>query len=102
MAELTWEEKLVALQCLCDCSLRMREPGNWYVSMTSCSIIDRNICKCPSGNGSEPRLAVEDGFGKLTEVKFPQYIKARLCSVERNVRWGGFMWVDIPEGEHDA
>jgi hypothetical protein len=42
---MTWEEKLQACQALCDHTLRMRFPGNWYVSASDLNVKEGSMGK---------------------------------------------------------
>lgn len=99
MMTMTWEEKLAALQALGDTSLRMRKPGDWYVSPSSRDVWERGsgVLVSVYGNGSTPQEAVEDDWRKMTELdaNCVVVINAR-GSNRRQVIWNGYMWRDVP------
>ena len=95
---LTWEQKLEALQCLGDVCLRMRKPGDWYVSASGREIGGDGCLVGEFGNGTTPEEAVEDEWMRyVTELPLGRYIVLGAFSDNRrHVRWNGFMWQDIP------
>lgn len=97
-----WEVKLKALNALSECSLKMRGPGDWYVSQ-NVEIKDKHVLKGDYGNGLDPESAVEDHWKRLTEDLQPhEYLVAReywdgsVCK-RMAVRWNGFMWDHVIE-----
>lgn len=87
---MNWEQKLAALQALGDTSLRMREPGNWYVNGAGEIAQDRMLVG-EYGNGATPEAAVNDHWQKFTGTG--QIVR---LSGDRRVTWRGFMWADVP------
>ena len=95
--ELTWEQKMAALNALSPCSLIMRKPGDWYVQQDT-DIKDKSILRGEYGNGETPEEAVNDHWGRLTTITPPLYIVARASRDDRKaVRWNGFMWDSVRE-----
>jgi hypothetical protein len=93
---MTWEQKLAALQALCDTSLRMRKPGDWYVSATGRGIGGDGLSRGAYGNGKTPQEAVEDDWRQIVEhLPSDRYVIARSYSIEKRVRWNGFMWSEV-------
>ena len=64
---MNWEQKLEALNALAECSLKMRDPGNWYVSQ-SVEVKVGAMLVGRYGNGESPQEAVEDNWRQLTEL----------------------------------
>lgn len=95
---MTWEEKLAALQSLGDCCLRMRHPGDWYVSATSVEVSSGRMLEGRYGNGATPEAAVLDHWEKYTALVGPgEVVVINAMSTERrHVRWTGYMWTDVP------
>jgi hypothetical protein len=96
---MNWEEKFAALCALTETSLKMREPGDWYVSASSRDVGGDGFLTGVYGNGRTPQEAVEDDWMQLAEsLPSDRYIvlgghrKSRKC-----VRWTGFMWVEVKE-----
>jgi hypothetical protein len=92
MAELTWEQKLAALQCLADTSLRMRKPGDWFVNANDRFVCGNALQTGSFGNGKSPQEAVEDDWEKMTELSSGRYVQVR---DGKRYRWNGFMWLDV-------
>lgn len=88
---MTWEQKLEALNALCEHSLIMRAPGDWYVS-SDLTIIDECISSWDYGNGETPEEAVEDHWDKYASVAFPMYISN---GTGKKYRWNKFMWKEV-------
>lgn len=85
---MTWEEKFLAIQAIDDrASLKMRSPGNWYVS----DHLERVEGPYLSGGleqGKTPEDAVEQRWAWLTSPEYPVIrVNAQL-----RVRWAVFMW----------
>jgi hypothetical protein len=97
-ANMTWEQKLDALNALAECSLLMRKPGNWYVSQRT-ELKDECFLVGTYGNGASPEEAVLDHWRVLVdEVPLGQYIVAHSGTERRKaVLWNGYMWRDYPE-----
>lgn len=87
----TWEQRLAALQALTECSLRMREPGNWYVE-TSLEIGDGSILSSAYGNGKTPQEAVEKTWTNVTRLRDDQYLALRREGDRLNAVWDGDAW----------
>lgn len=97
---MTWEEKLMACQALAECHLRMRSPGDWYVSHRV-DIVNGPMLEGRYGNGRDPREAVENHWRELTELAPHERVVANaLTDQRREVRWNGFMWQDCIETAH--
>lgn len=94
-----WEDLLQALCALDrDTCLRMRKPGDWYVSHH----IEVGGDGCLSGiygNGASPELAVLDDWAKLVTSLRPDrfLVIDAMRDTRRQVRWNGYMWEDVPK-----
>lgn len=98
-AQMTWEQMLSAVQALGEASLRMRQPGDWYVEQPRVDKKERgsSVIGSAYGNGSTPEAAVRDHWWTLTDLKPNEIIVIdSLRATRRHVRWNGFMWVDEP------
>lgn len=94
---MTWEQKLAALQSLTDTSLRMRKPGDWYVSAVGRGIGGDGFLTGTYGNGKTPQEAVDDDWNQLTQfLPSDRYILVERAGKRRQVRWTGYMWEDCP------
>lgn len=92
---MTWEQKLAALNALCEHTLKMRSPGDWYVC-APIEIVDKNVLIGSFGNGSHPEEAVRNHWEIYTsKLESHQYIVARKYDKSVYVRWNGFMWEDV-------
>lgn len=90
---MTWEEKLSALQCVAETALRMRKPGDWYVSMRA-GIGGGGMIRGEFGNGKTPEEAVNAHWDAyVTHLPSDRYV---VTGPEDNtrVRWAGYMWRD--------
>ena len=98
-----WEQKLDALNALCGHQLIMRKPGNWYVEANK-EAKDGSILRGAYGNGATPQEAVEDDWRQyVEELSIDQYIVIHAGrNTRREVRWNGYMWVDMPKPEKVA
>lgn len=99
---MNWEQKLQALQALCDVSLKMRKPGDWYVS-SNMSIAGDGFLRSNYGNGQTPESAVNNHWENYTTLLSPEsYIAVnQTFGPRKQVRWNGFMWEDVPcNNEH--
>lgn len=93
---MSWEQKLEAMIRLCgarNVSLRMREPGDWYVEVEGRYIGGNGILQGACGNGSTPQQAVEDDWKKyVIDIGDDFYIVA---PNKLAYRWNGFMWKNL-------
>jgi hypothetical protein len=91
---MTWEQKLAALQVLCETSLKMRKPGDWYVSASGREIGGDGMLIGEYGNGKTPEEAVEDDWRKIAEfLPSDRYVvTGAMRGSRKQVRWNGFMW----------
>ena len=100
---LNWEEKLAAFKCLSDCSLRMREPGNWYLS-DNVEVGGDGFLESPTVAESTPEQAVETMWARLvTNLPHDRYLVINAMNERRrHVRWNGYMWQDLPVEQEKA
>ena len=95
---MNYEEKLEALNALAECSLKMRKPGDWYVSQ-SVEVKNGGMLEGRYGNGETPELAIHNHWSELTELlKAGEYLVIKAYGDNRKaVKWNGFMWQDVKE-----
>lgn len=102
---MTWEEKLAACQVLGECSLKMRKPGDWYVSHRAVEVKDRAVREggCVS-NAKTPEEAVEQHWKWLTEYATgDKYVMTDAYGTGRQgYQWRGYMWVPWTKTEASA
>jgi hypothetical protein len=93
-----WEQKFEALNNLDPCSLKMREPGLWYV-LQSVEIKSGHRLAGVGATGATPQDAVEEYWRAVTDdLKDNQCIVARSGRPTRMaVRWNGCMWSPVNE-----
>lgn len=93
---MTWEEKLEALQALAETSLRMRSPGDWYVS-THTEILEGHILRGAYGNGATPQEAVEDHWRIYTTEADPSKPIVTNANTDRRKHWfwKGYRWAEL-------
>ena len=94
---MTWEQKLAAMQAICDVSLRMRKPGDWYVATSGRDVGGNGMLTGEYGNGETPVAAIEDDWDKLTNLPDGLYIILEAYGNRRAVRWNDYMWADVKE-----
>lgn len=85
---LTWEQKMAALQTLTDTSLRMRAPGDWYVSMSGAALVKGSFLHSVGGDGRTPEEAVEGAWEDVTGHR----VRVSRDGKDRDVVWVGCMW----------
>ena len=70
--ELSWEQKLQALQALAEypenTAVRMRKPGDWYCSVSGIEVKNGHSLTGKYGNGDTPEEAVSNCFLVLTTL----------------------------------
>lgn len=99
---MTWEMKFSAIASLdpYGVALKIRRPGDWYISGGIETTSDRSaMLSGVGGNGETPEKAVEAMWSALMEVfQAGGYIalKPMSRSERRHVRWNGYMWEDLP------
>lgn len=93
-----WEQKLQALNVVAECVLKMRKPGDWFVSQPI-DVKQQSILVGMYGNGATPQAAVEDHWTQLTTLPADEYIVSRYgdMGTRTAVRWNGFMWDRVVE-----
>lgn len=92
---MTWEEKLAALQALdSGAHVRMRKPGDWYVSWRP-NVREDHFLVGEYGNGNSPQAAVESHWDKITNLPADKWLVFDNYTGRRSVRWNGFMWQDV-------
>lgn len=100
LKNLTWEQKLFAISKLCDTSLKMRKPGDWYVSSVGIEVAGDGVLIGEYGNGTTPQEAVEEEWRKLvTDLPDGKYLRVhdyRHGEKPRYVRWNGIWWREVP------
>lgn len=87
---MTWEQQIQALKALGECSLKMRFPGDWYVSLLGVSRVEGAMLSGSGTRGKNPEEAVENYWAWATDPHHHLRV-----SPSRNVTWNGFMWADV-------
>lgn len=95
-----WEQKLAALNAisLFGATIKMRRPGNFYVSLSHVEIGNGHTLSSAGESGGSPELAVVATWDALTErLKDDEFIVLAATGTGRkHVRWNGFMWAELP------
>ena len=96
---MNWEEKLDAIQHLGETVLRMRAPGDWYVSQSGVESTARGsaVLRGEYGDGTSPEAAVLHHWNVLTvHDGNTSYLVLNATdeTKRRHVYWNGFMWKD--------
>jgi hypothetical protein len=95
-AAMSWVEKLAILDCLSECSLRMRKPGDWYVAQNVSEAGGdglHGLLTSVYGEGLTPEAAVLDHWNKLVDALPPDRY---LVVHQQKYRWNGRMWRPLP------
>lgn len=104
---MNWEQKFEALNALAECSLKMREPGNWYVSQST-ELKEGSMLVGTYGNGVTPEEAVNDHWNKLVvPSSFSKPIVTFKYGEDQPTErfhhyWNGFRWVDCTPRERKS
>lgn len=88
-----WEQKVTAMQCIGEVSLKMRAPGNWYVSITGVERVEEHVLSGGFVAAGSPEAAVNEKWVWLTCDKYHLSISPR--GHRSLVRWNGFMWEHV-------
>jgi hypothetical protein len=81
-------------------SVKMRKPGDWFVSQPGVSVKEGGCLAGSYGNGVTPQDAVQNHWKVLVEDidQSEKYlVLLPLGGQRRAVKWAGFMWIDINE-----
>lgn len=93
---MTYEEKFAALSALggWNTALRMRMPGNWYLS-SGIEIGGDGFLRSTGPTGATPQQAIEKAWQDyVTDLPYDRYLVVHANGNERCVRWNGYMWAD--------
>jgi hypothetical protein len=94
---MNWEFQAAALNALAEIEIKMRKPGDWYVSQRL-DIKQKHTMVSVCGNGLDPEYAIIDHWKQAVDDLPPdQYLVARIGDRRKAVRWNGFMWEDVIE-----
>lgn len=111
MNELTWAQKLVAIQALSIAYLDMNDSQQWFVQHDGDSVMlkkrDEATLYSVMGTGESPERAVEDHWNQLTRIDRTTCVLIREYGgiaingeypllYRAGVRWNGFMWRRVP------
>ena len=91
MPDLTWEQKYEILEALCPLTLKMRHPGNWYVSSSGRGVQEGSIIRYTYGEGETPQAAVEKDYVLYVSQRPVVYV-SRSAEKPNYYRWNGYMW----------
>jgi hypothetical protein len=94
-----WQQQFAAIQAFCghfDVSLRMRKPGDWYVS-SNMGIGGDGMVSGAYGNGATPEEAVQDHWNQYSNLPHNRYATIESGDGQRRGRWNGFMWELVTE-----
>lgn len=97
MFEMTWEQKVQAMQALGRVEFFMREPGDWSVSIFGVSRQEGSMISSCGTTGTIEE-AVDRRWLWATNQEFCLVINA-MPDKRRAVRWNGFMWADVEEAK---
>lgn len=101
-AQLTWEQKFLAIIAIGPASLKCRGEGDWYVEQSGVEVGDGRFLTSPSVSGKAPADAVALYWDSLTDLPpSARIVIGAYGKNRREVRWNGFMWADAasPDGK---
>jgi len=95
---MNWEQKFAAILAISySASLRMRQPGNWYVSVPGCEIGGGATLRSVGSTGADPSKAIECTWEEITKLPPDKHLVIdAMRDTRRHVRWNGYMWEDLP------
>jgi hypothetical protein len=95
---MNWEQKFGAINALAEASLRMRAPGDWYVSQSVEIKEGAVLCSTGGYRSPSPEAAVERHWRNLTQLTPKQdYIVTNAYGEHRkHWLWNGYMWKELP------
>lgn len=96
---MTWEQMFETIKALSDASLKMRSPGDWYVSQPYVEIKRGIGLDGRYGNGSTPEQAVQDHWRVLTTLAADEVIvlHASTPNEREHFLWNGHRWKKVPK-----
>ena len=95
---MTWEQRLSALMALTRTALRMRKPGDWYVSAEGREIGGDGLLRSVHGEGISPEEAVNRDWEQVTDLSAQSYVQ----TAKGRFRWSGYMWDPVPGEDADT
>ena len=94
MSEMTWEQKLAALNAIVEHQLVMRKPGDWYVT-GRLEVAGDGFLTSPTQSGKTPQEAVEQCWKQyVDDLSHEEYLFGGIPGDTKAVKWNGFMWQD--------
>lgn len=97
---MTWEQKLQAIIGLAgafNVSLRMREPGNWYVSVSGTERkVGDSLLSSIGLTGRTPEYAVDETWRSITDGQV-LVVRSTAKTPRKTVKWNGYMWEEVSE-----
>lgn len=111
MINLTWEQKLKALNNLTPTEVKFRAPGDWYCYCSGgMSICNGSICSSSYGNGATPEEAVNECFKLYSEITLDNFYKTKEKDKRKYIKvygssgdsdryyfWDDFMWKEVKQ-----
>jgi hypothetical protein len=98
---MNWQQKLAAIIAFAGhyrTSLKMRDPGDWYVE-AAMSVGGDGMLTGSYGNGTTPEEAVDNHWRIYSELPANRYA---VNHDNKRARWNGFMWVEVTEEQAKA
>jgi len=84
-----------ALSAYSDVCLRMRKPGDWYVSAKGIEVTDGHLMSSGGTGGIGPESAIEAYWKWLTTIKAGDAISVSFQGTRKHFLWNGFMWAEV-------
>lgn len=91
---MTYEQMMFAMRALSpDVSIRIRKPGDWYVSLPGVHISTGELIGSCGESGENPERAVINTWYAITILKPNEVLVTNAYDDNRKeYRWNGFMW----------
>lgn len=100
--DLSWEEKfeiICSIMPAFNISLKMREPGNWYVCPHGRYIVGDGLQRGEYGNGTTPKEAIENDFNMIINLPSDRYVCVDAGGKQKYYRLKKHFWKEYSVDE---
>ena len=93
---MNYEEKLAAIKLLnSSASVKMRSPGDWYLSHSLRILTSSDTYKCPTTSSRGPQEAIEEAWDQLTDgLEDGEVVHVKIKSEWVAIEWADGKWVE--------